>query len=134
MLDIHPITLEGQAIQLQPMILDHWQPLWTVGSDESLWRWTPYFNQSAEDMRAYVETALRLQDQGTALPFVTVHHPSQQIIGSTRFMEIDKRNHALEIGATWITPQWQRTSVNTEAKFLMLRHAFETLGCMRVQL
>src|SRR5579859_5267968 len=118
MLDIRPITLEGQTVQLQPLTLEHWQPLWAVGADESLWRWTPYFIQSGEEMRAYVETALRAQEQETALPFVTVHRPSQQIIGSTRYMDIDKRNHTLEIGATWITPPWQRTLVNTEAKFL----------------
>ena len=134
MLDIHPVTLEGQAIQLQPLALEHWPALWAVGSDESLWRWNPRPIRSAEEMRAYVETALHAQEQGTVLPFVTFHCQSQQIIGSTRYLEIDKQNHRLEIGATWITPAWQRTIVNTEAKFLMLRHAFETLGCNRVQL
>ena len=73
MLDIHPVTLEGQAIQLQPLALEHWPALWAVGSDESLWRWSPRPIRSAEEMRAYVETALREQEQGTVLPFVTVH-------------------------------------------------------------
>lgn len=133
-MDVHPITLEGQVVRLEPLKEDHWQPLWAVGSDESIWRLNPYFVRSADEMRSYVETALKLQQQGSALPFVIVHRPTSQIVGSTRYMDIDKRNNTLEIGATWLNPAWQRTAVNTEAKFLLLRHAFETLKCMRVQL
>ena len=74
------------------------------------------------------------QTQGKALPFVAVHQPSGQVIGSTRFGNIDKSHRRVEIGWTWIAGLWQRTAINTEAKFLMLQHAFETLGCIRVEL
>jgi RimJ/RimL family protein N-acetyltransferase len=85
-------------------------------------------------MAAYIQTALDAQAAGSALPFATVHVPSGQVIGSTRYMNIDRTNRRLEIGATWIAAPWRRTAINTEAKYLMLRHAFETLGCIRVEL
>ena len=84
-------------------------------------------------MRNYVETALRLQAEGTALPFATVLNETDQVVGSTRFANIDRENKHMEIGWTWIGKAWQRTAVNTEAKYLMLRHAFEKLGCIRVE-
>jgi N-acetyltransferase len=85
-------------------------------------------------MTAYIQSALNAQKSGTALPFATVHLSTGQVIGSTRFMNIDIANRRVEIGATWIASPWRRTAVNTEAKYLMLRHAFETLGCIRVEL
>jgi RimJ/RimL family protein N-acetyltransferase len=85
-------------------------------------------------MAAYIQSALDQQAAGSAVPFATVHSPSGQVIGSTRYMNIDRANRRVEIGATWITAPWRRTAVNTEAKYLMLRHAFETLGCIRVEL
>ncbi len=85
-------------------------------------------------MLDYIRLALRWQTDGTALPFATVEQSSGRVIGSTRYMNIDKPNRHVEIGATWIGRPWQRTVVNTEAKYLMLRHAFETLGCFRVEL
>ena len=85
-------------------------------------------------MAAYIQTALDAQKAGTAVPFATVHVGSGKVIGSTRYMNIDVPNRRVEIGATWIAPPWRRTAVNTEAKYLMLRHAFEALGCIRVEL
>lgn len=85
-------------------------------------------------MRRYIETALRWQAEGTALPFATVEKGSGQVVGSTRYANIERAHRRLEIGWTWITPRWQRTAVNTEAKYLMLKHAFEVLGCIRVEL
>jgi RimJ/RimL family protein N-acetyltransferase len=85
-------------------------------------------------MTGYIQTALDAQAAGVALPFATVHIASGQVIGSTRYMNIDRANRRVEIGSTWIARPWQRTAVNTEAKYLMLRHAFETLGCIRVEL
>jgi RimJ/RimL family protein N-acetyltransferase len=84
-------------------------------------------------MHAYIEAALKLQSEGSALPFATVDKASRQAVGSTRFANIDRANRRVEIGWTWIGVRWQRTAVNTEAKYLMLRHAFETLGCIRVE-
>jgi RimJ/RimL family protein N-acetyltransferase len=85
-------------------------------------------------MRRYIETAIDWQAQGIALPFATVERSSGQAVGSTRFAAIDRVNRRVEIGWTWVAPPWQRTPVNTEAKYLMLRHAFEVLGCIRVEL
>jgi RimJ/RimL family protein N-acetyltransferase len=89
--------------------------------------------RTSDDMRAYIEEALLAQASGTALPFATVEQASGRVIGSTRYANIEATHRRLEIGWTWIAPRWQRTAVNTEAKYLMLRHAFETLGCQRVE-
>jgi RimJ/RimL family protein N-acetyltransferase len=126
--------LEGRHVRLEPLSLAHHADLCAVGLDEDLWRWIPTAVRTADDMRAYIELALRTQAEGSALPFATVEQESGKAIGSTRFGNIDRANRRLEIGWTWIGRQWQRTAVNTEAKYLMLRHGFETLGAMRVEL
>jgi len=130
---IQPVTLEGQCIRLEPLLLEHHAQLCTVGLDEELWRWTPEVARTPEDMRAYIEAALTAQAAGTALPFATVEKSTGRAIGSTRFGNIDRANRRVEIGWTWLGLRWQRTAANTEAKYLMLRHAFETLGCLRVE-
>jgi len=81
-----------------------------------------------------VQLALQAQADSTALPFATVEQSSGRVVGCTRYMNIDKPNRHVEIGSTWVGAPWQRSAVNTEAKYLMLRHAFETLGCIRVEL
>ena len=78
-------------------------------------------------------SALRQQASGSALPFVTVEKSSGQVVGGTRFLHIVPEHRRLEIGSTWIAKPWNRTAINTEAKFLMLEHAFERLGCIRVE-
>ena len=131
---VEPVTLEGQYVRLAPLSMQYLDQLWTVGSDAELWRWTPYQIRTADEMRTYIKTALDWQELGTALPFVTLHKASNQVVGSTRFGNIDSSNHRVEIGWTWIGRAWQRTPINTEAKFLMLQHAFETWHCIRVEL
>ena len=131
---VEPVTLIGQHIRLEPLSMNSHGDLCDVGLDRDLWRWTIAEVLTPEDMRAYVQTALQWQQDGTALPFVTIEQASGRVVGSTRFMSIDRPNRRLEIGSTWIGKPWQRTAVNTEAKYLMLRHAFETLGCIRVEL
>jgi len=133
-LNIQPVTLEGRHVRLEPLSFDHHAALSEVGLAEELWLWIPHPVRTLEDMREYIATALRWQAEGSALPFATVERATGKVIGSTRFMNIDKMNRRVEIGSTWLTPAWQRTAANTEAKFLMLRHAFETLGCLRVEL
>jgi len=130
---VEPVTLEGRYIRLEPLGLAHHAALCEVGLDEEIWRWDPSPVRSADEMRNYIETALKWQVEGTCLPFGIVEKASGQIVGSTRFANIDRVNRRLEIGWTWIGRKWQRTPVNTEAKYLMLRHAFETLGCIRVE-
>jgi RimJ/RimL family protein N-acetyltransferase len=99
-----------------------------------MWRLIPYRVFTADEMRDYIGSALEARAAGTAIPFATVERASGRVVGSTRFMNIDTANRRVEIGATWIAKPWQRTALNTEAKYLMLRHAFETLDCIRVEL
>jgi len=133
-LSIAPVTLEGRHVRLEPLEQAHHAALCTIGLDPELWELIPYRVATPEDMAAYIQTALNAQAAGSALPFASVHAPSGQVIGSTRYLNIDLANRRLEIGATWIAAPWRRTAVNTEGKYLMLRHAFETLGCLRVEL
>jgi N-acetyltransferase len=130
---VGPVTLEGAVVRLEPLRLAHVDALSEVGLDERLWQLTMSRCRTRDDMREFVEDALRLQAAGSALPFVTVERASGRAVGSTRFGNIDRANRRAEIGWTWVAPAWQRTAVNTEAKYLMLRHAFETLGCVRVE-
>lgn len=131
---VEPVILEGKIVRLEPMRESHLEELTAVGLEESLWKWIPTACATREDMAAYVRTALDDQARGFALPFVTIERTTDKVIGSTRFANLDALNRHAEIGWTWINPKWQRSAVNTEAKFLMLRHAFETWGCIRVEL
>jgi RimJ/RimL family protein N-acetyltransferase len=134
MMEFGPVTLEGRHVRLEPLTLQHVDALSAIGLDDELWRWTTAGVRTRDDMQRYVETALEWQRAGTALPFATMLPGGHQVIGSTRFANIDRPNRRAEIGWTWIAKAWQRTAANTEAKFLMLRHAFEALGCIRVEL
>ena len=131
---IEPVTLEGEHVRLQPLSLDHLDALWAVALDRELWRWSPTPVRNREEFRAYLEVALKERDAGSAMPFATMHRKFGEAIGSTRFAGIDRENRKLEIGWTWIGRRWQRTAANSETKYMMLRHAFERLGCIRVEL
>ena len=130
---IEPVTLEGEYVRLEPLSLAHHAGLVEAGLDEAIWRYMPQTLRTPEDMRAFIEAALEAQAAGTALPFATVDKASSHAIGSTRFFNIDRTHRRLEIGWTWLGLAWQRTAANTEAKYLMLAHTFETLGCIRVE-
>jgi len=131
---VAPVVLEGRHVRLEPLRDDHLAGLATVGLDEELWRWIPAPVRTVEEMAAYIATALREHAQGASLPFALVERQTGRPIGSTRYGNIDRTNHRVEIGWTWVTREWQRTAINTEAKYLLLKHAFETLGCIRVEL
>jgi RimJ/RimL family protein N-acetyltransferase len=131
---VTPVTLEGQHVRLEPLSKTHLTGLAQVGLDEELWRWIPIPVRTPEEMAAYVETALQEHDRGVSLPFAILEKATGRVIGSTRYGNIDRTHHRVEIGWTWVAREWQRTAMNTEAKYLLLRHAFETLGCMRVEL
>lgn len=134
-MSIEPIVLEGEFIRLEPLSLErHFADLCEIALDADLWRWTVNQIATAEDLRKYLMTALDEQANGAALPFATIEKQTGKAIGSTRFAAISRENKRVEIGWTWIGKDWQRTFVNTEAKFLMLRHAFETWNCNRVEL
>src|SRR5713226_5226237 len=123
---VMPVTLEGAHVRLEPLA--------AVGLDEELWRWIPTSVRTQEEMAGYIETALGEQERGVSLPFAIVEKATGRTIGSTRYGNIDQTHHRVEIGWTWVAREWQRTAINTEAKYLLLKHAFETLGCMRVEL
>jgi RimJ/RimL family protein N-acetyltransferase len=131
---VEPVVLEGAHVRLEPLAQTHLAGLCQVGLAEELWRWIPTPVRTGEDMAAYMELAFQEQAAGASLPFAQIETASGRAIGSTRYMNIEKVHHRLEIGCTWVGRDWQRTAVNTEAKYLLLRHAFETLGCMRVEL
>jgi RimJ/RimL family protein N-acetyltransferase len=116
------------------MTLEHHGGLTAIGLDPEIWRRAIAPIRTPEEMRSYMDIALQLQREGTALPFVTVERSSARVVGSTRFGNYDRANCRIEIGWTWLAPAWQRTAMNTEAKYLMLTQAFEHLGCVRVEL
>lgn len=131
-----PITLQGSVIRLEPIRREHAELFWQAAKDslDDIFQWIPYRMKTSEDFEQLVEKALGEQARGESVVFATVERSSGKVIGSTRFMNIDRINRHVEIGSTWIAPAWQRTAANTEAKYLMLRHAFEVWQCMRVEL
>jgi RimJ/RimL family protein N-acetyltransferase len=131
---VTPVVLEGRHVRLEPLQKSHLPGLAAVGLDPDLWRWIPTPVRTVEEMAGYIETALREQEQGVSLPFALVERQTGRAVGSTRYSSIERMHHRVEIGWTWVAPEWQRTAINTEAKYLLLRHAFETMGCIRVEL
>lgn len=131
---VRPITLEGQFVRLEPLDLQHERGLTAVGLDEDIWRHMPYGEVKApEDMHRWVSSVLTLAESAGDVPFAVVHRASGRIAGATRYMDIRPAHRGLEIGGTWYGAEFRRTAVNTECKYLMLRHAFEAMGCIRVQ-
>jgi len=132
---VEPVVLEGPRVRMEPLDLArHLEGLYAIGVDPDLWRWTQAIVRSREDLLAYLEEAAREMAERRSLPFATIDRASGRIAGCTRFSSIDVRGRRVEIGWTWVGRPFQRTHVNTEAKYLMLGHAFETLGCVRVEL
>ena len=133
-MDIQPVTLEGTHVRLEPLDLArHWDGLRAIGLAPELWRFIAAKVANEAQLRRYFEKALEEQAAGSALPFVTIHRASGRVAGSTRFGNISQENRRVEIGWTWLGLDYQRSALNTEAKYVMLRHAFETWGCMRVE-
>jgi len=134
-MDVQPITLTGQAVRLEPLSQSHVSDLTRAGQDDAIWRYMPYgLIHTEEQVSGFVRDVLTRQERGTDVPFAVVHLKLGRAIGCTRYMAIEPAHRGLEIGGTWYGRDFQRTGVNTECKYLLLRHAFETLGCIRVQL
>lgn len=131
-----PVTLEGAVVRLEPIRREHADLFWDIAKNDlqDIFRWIPYPMQTRENFRALVDRIFEEQARGESVAFATVERSSGHTVGSTRFMNIDRTNQRVEIGSTWIAPPWQRTAVNSEAKYLMLRHAFEVWKCFRVEL
>ena len=130
---VEPIVLEGTYVRLEPLSINHVAGLTDVGLEAEIWRWMPEFPQTPGEMRALVEAAVADSANGSQLPFATIERESNRPVGSTRYLNIEPAHRRLEIGWTWISPRWQRSAINTEAKLLMMRHAFDTLGALRVE-
>jgi N-acetyltransferase len=133
---VAPFSLEGTHVRLDPLRSEHAPLLWEIVKNhlEDMFRWIPYRLQSLQDFEAFNRQVLDEQKRGLSIPFATFERSSGKIVGTTRYMNMDLANRKVEIGSTWIAPPWQRTVINTEAKYLMLRHAFETWKCLRVEL
>jgi RimJ/RimL family protein N-acetyltransferase len=131
---ISPVTLRGAMVRLEPLAPEHLEGLCRAGLDPELWRWVPTAVTTPEQMAAYLATALDEAGRGVSLPFAIVSQATGEVIGCTRYANIDRGNRRVEIGWTWLAAAHQRTGANTEAKLLLLTHAFETLGTFRVEL
>jgi len=133
--EIKPVVLTGKHVRLEPMTLEHVEPLAEIGVGRDFWDYMVYGKmESTEDMRGWVLDLLARTERGTDLPFVAIHLASGRVAGATRYLNIMPNDRGLEVGGTWYGVEFQRTSVNTECKYLLFRHAFETLGAIRVQL
>jgi RimJ/RimL family protein N-acetyltransferase len=130
---LEPVTLAGKLVRLEPLSIDHVAGLAEVALDPAIWTWTIARPTTVADLRSWAATALAGRDAGTELPFATIDQATGRPIGSSRFMNIVLEHRRVEIGWTWVAPAWQRTGANREAKLLMLGHAFDTLGCRRVE-
>ena len=127
-------VLEGRGISLEPLEERHWPGLLAVGLAPELWEWTVERGDTPEGLRRWFDAAMGAARDGRAVPYATIERASGRVVGASRFGDLDGANRHVEIGWTWVAPAWQRTPVNTEAKYLMLRHAFEAWNCHRVQL
>ncbi len=135
MMQVNPVILQGKYVRLEPMTEAHIPGLAEIGVGQKFWDFMVYGKmQTEEDMQGWVREILLRAKNGTDMPFVTIQLSSGRIAGATRYMNIMLKDRGLEIGGTWYGLEFQRTPVNTECKYLLLRHAFETLGCIRVQL
>lgn len=134
-MDIGPISLEGRYVRLEPLREQHAAAIFAIGQDSSIWTWmlrTPF--TTLDEARELIAAAEVLERSGAQLPFAIIDRVSGRVAGSTRYLNISHVDCGLEIGHTWLGVEFQRTAINTECKFLLLQHAFEVLGCARVQL
>ena len=133
--EVHPLTLEGRHVRLEPLAALHAPDLLLAAQDDALWAYMPIPRpRTLAAIEALIADALAAQERGEQLPFAILERGSGVALGSTRYLDLRLEHRGLEIGWTWIAPAQQRTAVNSECKLLLLAHAFETLGCLRVQL
>jgi RimJ/RimL family protein N-acetyltransferase len=134
-MEVKPVVLTGRHVRLEPLSEAHATRLAEIGVGQTFWDFMVYGDiSSSADMQNWVLEILSRAEKGTDLPFVAVHLASGRVAGATRYLNIMPKDRGLEIGGTWYGSEFQRTPVNTECKYLLLQHAFETLGCIRVQL
>jgi len=131
---VAPVTLEGRHVRLEPMAPEHVAALAAACADPAMWTYMPLDGSTAAGMAAIVAAAMEARERGLELPFTTFERATGRVVGGSRYLNIDRLNHRLEIGYTFVAPPWQRSAVNSEAKLLMLAHAFDHLRANRVEL
>jgi len=132
---IYPITLQGKHVRLEPLREAHVKGLTEIGAGQDFWNFMLYGNIATEDdMRNWIRDIMSRAEKGTDLPFAVIHLASGRVAGATRYLNVVAKDRGLEVGGTWYGTDFQRTAVNTECKYLLLTHAFETLACIRVQI
>ncbi len=135
MMEVKPVVLQGKSVRLEPMTEAHIPGLAEIGVGQDFWDFMLYGRMDDEnDMRGWVMDILSRAEKGMDLPFVAIHLASGRVAGATRYLNIAPRDRGLEVGGTWYGPEFQRTAVNTECKYLLFTHAFETLRCIRLQI
>lgn len=125
---IDPVELTGERATLMPMDASHVEGLFETGRDPQIWTYMPMRVETMEDMKRLVSEALSARAAGSEFPFVIMDRETDKIVGSTRFLDISIPNRHLEIGWTWLNPSVWCTRINTECKYLLLKHCFEVLG------
>lgn len=133
-LAIGPATLEGRWVRLEPLQRQHVDALAAISGDEEIWRYISMPLATHSDVATFVERTLATAERGDEIPFVIIEKVTGTIVGSTRFMDIRREHRAVEIGSTWLGRAWWRTAINSESKYLLLRHLFDDVGCLRVSL
>jgi RimJ/RimL family protein N-acetyltransferase len=133
-MNVEPITLAGRWVRLEPLAERHADDLAAISEDAEIWRYMPAALMTADQLRAWIAETLALQASGAVLPFATIEQSSGRAIGGTRYLDIRPKDRGIEIGWTWLARRAWRTAINSECKYMLLRHAFETLGCIRVQI
>ncbi|MHA6307433.1 GNAT family N-acetyltransferase [Hafnia paralvei] len=126
-------VLKGKLVELHPMQVEHRQSIIDAASDGQLWEMTLTVIPSPQTIDQYLNRAFENRDNGSHIPFVIIDAASRKVVGCTRFWKIDRANRKLEIGHTWLSQSFQRSGINTEAKYLLLTYAFEVMNCVRVQ-
>jgi len=134
LMNVEPVTLVGKVVRLEPLQREHAEALFRAAQDTAIWSYMPYnLSLSITAMHEWIDGALKAQVDGSDVPFVIIQLATGEVVGSTRYLTIVLRDRGLEIGGTWLSEVARRTAVNTECKYLLLRHAFETLSAIRVQ-
>jgi N-acetyltransferase len=133
--NISPITLSGVHVLLEPPAEKHLADLLSASQDDKIWEYLPFGPyKTIDEWRAAIQRWREQAEQGTSMSFVIVRCSDERAVGLTAYLDIHPKDRWLEVGGTWLAPEVQRTPINTECKYLLLSHAFETLGCVRVQL
>ena len=132
LMQVAPVTLEGNLVRLEPLSMDHFSALAEIAFNAEMWRWMSDPMKTEDDLRRYIQAGVDAAAAGAAMPWATRSKKDNRIVGSTRFADIQPSHRTLEIGWTWMLPDYQRSGINVEAKYLQLRHAFEVMGSRRV--